>query len=152
MMETVGHLARLDADGRDRAGTGKAWLSVVRLRDGLARQGMDFGQRKSEMSKPRRQPPEIWQETRQRIWQRDQGRCQGPYCQSCPPWSLSLQSAQIDHIIEVCRGGSNSDPNLRTLCRRCHCLRANHTHQGMIAPALRDEIIPPNWRSLVWEG
>ena len=37
------------------------------------------------------------------------------------------------------------------LCRRCHVLRADKRHRGMIANALRDGIIPPNWRELVWE-
>lgn len=104
------------------------------------------------MGKPSRQPADIWRVTRQRIWTRDQGRCQGPYCQELPAWTLSLKHAHIDHIREISQGGSNQDNNLRVLCRRCHCLRANHTHQGMISSALRDELIPPNWRVLVWEG
>ena len=94
---------------------------------------------------------DIWRVTRERIWRQDQGRCQGPYCRERSPWSLSLDIAHIDHIQEISRGGSNRDQNLRTLCRRCHCLRANHTHQGMISAALRDEVIPVNWREWVWE-
>ena len=101
---------------------------------------------------PRRRPPhDIWQATRQRIWQRDLGRCLGPYCQGKPAWSLPIRQAHIDHI---CSGklGSNADSNLRTLCRRCHVLRADHRHRGMTAQALADGIIPPNWRELVWDG
>jgi len=41
--------------------------------------------------------------------------------------------------------------SLRTLCRRCHVLRKDMRHRGMIASALRDGIIPPDWRGLVWE-
>ncbi|HEY9626103.1 MAG TPA: HNH endonuclease [Coleofasciculaceae cyanobacterium] len=104
------------------------------------------------MARTRRQPSSLWQQTRTRIWNRDQGRCQGLYCQDCLPYSLPLKQAQIDHILELSNGGMNTDPNLRTLCRRCHCLRASIAHQGMIAAALRDGVIPPNWRSLVWEG
>jgi 5-methylcytosine-specific restriction endonuclease McrA len=100
----------------------------------------------------KRQPKEIWQQTRQRIWQREKGRCQGPYCKEFPEWALPLEKAHIDHIVELSRGGSNADSNLRVLCRRCHVLRANKSHQGMISAALRDGIIPPNWRELVWEG
>jgi hypothetical protein len=37
------------------------------------------------------------------------------------------------------------------LCRRCHVLRTDNTHQGMIAAALRDALIPPDWRGLVWD-
>jgi 5-methylcytosine-specific restriction endonuclease McrA len=100
----------------------------------------------------KRQPKEIWQQTRQRIWPREKGRCQGPYCKEFPEWALPLEKAHIDHIVELSRGGSNADSNLRVLCRRCHVLRANKSHQGMISAALRDGIIPPNWRELVWEG
>lgn len=104
------------------------------------------------MAASKRQPLTIWRQTRARIWQRDQARCQGPYCRNRPPHSLALKDAQIDHILELSRGGTDADINLRTLCRRCHCLRASIVHQGMIASALRDGIIPPDWRSLVWEG
>ena len=41
--------------------------------------------------------------------------------------------------------------NLRTLCRRCHALRADGRHRGLIYKALRDGRIPPDWRDLVWE-
>lgn len=64
--------------------------------------------------------------------------------------AVALDEAHIDHI-QSGKRGSNAIRNLRTLCRRCHVLRADHRHQGMIAAALRDEIIPPNWRELVWE-
>lgn len=103
------------------------------------------------ITRRRRQPLPQWRNTRVRIWQRDQGKCQGQHCQHTPLGSLPLDQAHIDHILEVCKGGSNEDSNLRTLCRRCHVLRANHTHQGMIAAALRDGIIPANWREWVWE-
>ena len=104
------------------------------------------------MAWAKRQSPALWRETRKQIWNRDEGRCQGPYCQDQPPFSLALQIAHIDHILESSKGGSDTDANLRTLCRRCHCLRSSIAHQGMIAAALRDGAIPPNWRTLVWEG
>ena len=64
---------------------------------------------------------------------------------------LSLDECHTDHI-KSGRLGDNRDSNLRTLCRRCHVLRDDKRHRGMIAGALRDGIIPPNWRELVWEG
>jgi 5-methylcytosine-specific restriction endonuclease McrA len=62
-----------------------------------------------------------------------------------------LEAAEIDHIHSG-KLATNKFKNLRTLCRRCHVLRADHRHAGMIASALRDGVIPPNWRELVWEG
>lgn len=103
------------------------------------------------MGRTKRLPKAAWQQTRRRIWERDQGKCTGPYCIDTLPYSLPLWKADVDHIIELCEGGSNRDRNLRTLCRRCHALRSSHAHQGMIAYALRADIIPPDWRSLVWE-
>jgi 5-methylcytosine-specific restriction endonuclease McrA len=98
----------------------------------------------------KRQPKAIWRATRKRIWLRDQGRCQGPYCRDQPLWSLPLERAHIDHI-QSGKLGSNAEHNLRVLCRRCHVLRADRRHQGMIAAALRAGIIPPDWRALVWD-
>lgn len=98
----------------------------------------------------KRQPKEQWYETRRRVWERDQGRCTGPYCQDMLPWSLPLEVCHIDHVRSG-KLGTNEDGNLRVLCRRCHVLRADQRHRGMIAKALEDGVIPPNWRELVWE-
>jgi hypothetical protein len=64
--------------------------------------------------------------------------------------TVALEECHIDHI-KSGKLGSNKLSNLRTLCRRCHVLRADNRHRGMIASALRDGIIPPDWRGLVWE-
>lgn len=92
----------------------------------------------------KRQPRELWQITRARIWTRD-----GGICVRCKV-DVLLDACHIDHI-KSGRLASNADTNLRTLCRRCHVLRADMRHRGMIAKALSDGIIPPNWRELVWE-
>jgi 5-methylcytosine-specific restriction enzyme A len=96
---------------------------------------------------PKKRPPvEVWRNNlRPIVWQRD-----GKGCVRCK-CVLSLDEAHIDHIVSGKRG-TNALKNLRTLCRRCHVLRADHRHAGMIANALRDGIIPFNWRELVWEG
>jgi len=88
---------------------------------------------------------ELWQEIRRKVWERD-----GHECIHCHE-SVALNRCHIDHIRSG-KLGTNEKKNLRTLCRRCHVLRADHRHRGMIAKALRDGVIPPNWRELVWEG
>jgi len=106
--------------------------------------------RSGEVRMPKsRQDKEVWRETRRKIWLRDKGKCQGPYCQDKPEWSISLRKCHIDHI-QSGKFGSNHIDNLRTLCRRCHVLRRDMRHRGMIASALRDGIIPADWRGLVW--
>jgi 5-methylcytosine-specific restriction enzyme A len=92
----------------------------------------------------RRQPFEIWRETRKRVWERD-----GQTCTHCHK-PLALNQCHIDHIHSG-RLGTNHMANLRVLCRRCHVLRSDSRHRGMIAKALKDEIIPPNWREFVWD-
>ena len=92
----------------------------------------------------RRPPPEIWEERRRLVWERDAG-----YCTHCG-LPVALDECHCDHIRSG-KLGSNEMANLRTLCRRCHVLRADNRHRGMIAAALRDGIIPPDWRGLVWE-
>lgn len=94
----------------------------------------------------KRQPLAIWKETRRRIWLRDQGQCQFPGGKH----PVALVECHIDHIISG-KKGSNTDENLRVLCRFHHMLRADLRHRGMIAAALRDGIIPPDWRRYVWD-
>lgn len=95
---------------------------------------------------PKKRPPkEVWVlNIRPIIWKRDGGKCK-----RCG-LSLTLKDCHIDHI-KSGKLGNNSLINLRTLCRTCHVLRADLRHQGMVAAALRDGIIPSNWRDLVWE-
>jgi 5-methylcytosine-specific restriction enzyme A len=92
-----------------------------------------------------RLPRELWRARRVEVWNRDHGQC--VRCR-CP---VALRACHIDHIRSG-KLGTNHLWNLRTLCRRCHALRADPRHRGMIAKALRDGVIPPNWRELVWEG
>lgn len=94
---------------------------------------------------PRHRPPrEIWEEQRREAWERD-----GHQCTHCGV-TVALDECHTDHI-KSGKLGSNKLSNLRTLCRRCHVLRADNRHRGMVASALRDGIIPPDWRGLVWE-
>lgn len=95
---------------------------------------------------PRHRPPrDVWDALRLIVLERDRWQC--VRC-NLP---VAVDTANIDHI----RSGklaTNALSNLRALCRRCHVLRADNRHRGMIAAALRDGLIPPDWRSLVWEG
>jgi 5-methylcytosine-specific restriction endonuclease McrA len=88
---------------------------------------------------------ESWDIKRAGVWQRDGGIC--VHCHT----PVALEVCHIDHIRSGKLAG-NDLSNLRVLCRRCHVLRSDHRHRGMIAAALRDGIIPPNWRELVWDG
>lgn len=92
----------------------------------------------------KRQPKEIWAITRERIWLRDNQKC--IKCNK----ELSLKECHIDHIVSG-KTGTNEDSNLRTLCIKCHVLRADLRHDGMRANAIKKGIIPPNWRQLVWK-
>ena len=92
----------------------------------------------------KRQEISIWHKTRKRIWERDNHKC--IHCGK----EVKLKECHVDHIIRVKKGG-NKDDNLRTLCRRCHVLRKDFGHRGMIASALRIGIIDHNWRNEVWE-
>jgi len=94
----------------------------------------------------KRQPREIWLSTRKQVWLRDHGLCQYPYGKH----PVSLEEAHIDHIRSG-KLGTNGMSNLRTLCRYHHVLRLDRRHRGMIAKALRDGVIPPNWRDLLWD-
>ncbi len=97
---------------------------------------------------PKHRPPKaVWEHLRRQVWERDGGLCQYPH----GPHPVALADAHIDHIVSGKRG-SNRLANLRTLCRYHHVLRADQRHRGMVAAALRDGLLPPTWRDLVWEG
>lgn len=94
---------------------------------------------------PKKRPPrEVWNQLRLIVWNRDNHQC--IRCGVI----IAIDECHIDHI-QSGKTGSNSIKNLRTLCRRCHVLRTDFRHRGMIAKALKDGIIPDNWRELVWE-
>jgi 5-methylcytosine-specific restriction enzyme A len=95
---------------------------------------------------PKNRPPqEVWfQNIRPIVWERDNKKCT-----RCGK-SVTLKECHIDHI-QSGKLGSNKLKNLRTLCKVCHVLRADHRHHGMIAKALKEGIIPTNWRDYVWE-
>lgn len=92
----------------------------------------------------KRQPREIWLQTRKRILQRDNFKC--VRCKI----HLEESSAHIDHI-KSGKLSNNHDSNLRTLCRKCHTLRLDHRHRGMISKALKLGIIDADWRDHLWE-
>jgi 5-methylcytosine-specific restriction endonuclease McrA len=92
----------------------------------------------------KRQPRQVWRETRRRVLTRDSFKCV-----RCAI-DLTEQTAHIDHI-QSGRRGTNHLSNLRALCPRCHVLRSDPRHRGMIAKALREGLIPSNWRELVWD-
>ena len=95
---------------------------------------------------PRHRPPrEVWFGLREQVYKRDGGQCVRCHTE------VALNKCHIDHI-QSGKNGTNKLSNLRTLCRRCHVLRADMRHRGMISSAIRDGIIPPDWRELVWEG
>ena len=93
----------------------------------------------------RRQPREIWKDTRVRVLQRDEYCCVRCGC------SVTIETAHIDHIVSG-KKGNNHISSLRTLCVTCHALRADHRHEGLRGKALAKGLIPPNYRELLWEG
>lgn len=93
----------------------------------------------------KRTPSETWYTNiRPIIWKRDEGKCV-----KCGIY-ISLGECHIDHIISG-RLGSNKFSNLRTLCPKCHVLRLDIHHRGMIKSALRKTLITADWRKFVWE-
>lgn len=94
---------------------------------------------------PKSRPPqEVWQSLRLLIWERDARKCS--HCQI----EIALDKFHCDHIRSG-KLGTNQLSNLRVLCRRCHVLRSDKRHRGMVAIAIEDGIIPPDWRKLVWD-
>ncbi len=92
-----------------------------------------------------RPPRELWRALRRIVWHRDGRRCTRCRC------SVTSIGAHIDNVLSG-RLGRNRVKDLRTLCRRCHVLRADPRHRGLIGGALRDGIDPSDLGALTWEG
>lgn len=93
----------------------------------------------------KRTPTETWYKNiRPIIWKRDNGKCV-----NCGI-KIGLKDSHIDHIISGLYG-DNKLKNLRTLCARCHALRLDINHRGMIQSAIRKKLISADWRKFVWE-
>ena len=60
-----------------------------------------------------------WEATRLRIFQRDGWHCQVQL--SC----CTGAATQIDHIVQLAKGGSDEDSNLRAACSPCNLARGD---------------------------
>jgi 5-methylcytosine-specific restriction endonuclease McrA len=92
----------------------------------------------------KRLPAETWKNNiRPIVWNKDKKKC--VRCKS----PVTLTKCHIDHIQSGLKG-TNKINNLRTLCRKCHVLRKDFRHRRLIHKALKDGLIPPNWREHLW--
>ncbi len=51
------------------------------------------------------------------VWQRDEGKCV-----QCG----SNARLEFDHIIPICKGGSNTERNIQLLCEKCNREKSGH--------------------------
>ncbi len=70
---------------------------------------------------------EYWQQ-RDRVFQRDRGKCQSPHCVDMPDFYLDGKDWELDHIVPISKSEGyesfvNSDENMRVLCLFCHATR-----------------------------
>jgi 5-methylcytosine-specific restriction endonuclease McrA len=54
---------------------------------------------------------------------------------TCPQWyryggSFNESMYQIDHIKELCNGGTNKPENLHALCPHCHAAKTNYMNRN----------------------
>ena len=57
---------------------------------------------------------------------------------------------EIDHIVELCIGGSNEDSNLQALCIMCHRVKTSRSQMAskpkLVKPKIKES--PPTWNGL----
>lgn len=56
-----------------------------------------------------------WRRKRQRVLQRDKG-----LCQPCLKQGVYTPATEVDHIVNIASGGTDSDDNLQAICGPCH--------------------------------
>ena len=59
-----------------------------------------------------------WRRIRERILQRDKG-----LCQPCLKQGFYTPANEVDHIVNIASGGTDSDDNLQAICGPCHKLK-----------------------------
>lgn len=57
---------------------------------------------------------------RKRVFRRSGGLCECPDCQSGYPVAITMRTFELDHIVPLYQGGSNSITNCRALHVLCH--------------------------------
>jgi 5-methylcytosine-specific restriction endonuclease McrA len=66
---------------------------------------------------------------------------------------------EIDHIVELCNGGSNEDSNLQALCIMCHRVKTSRIQMASKSKLVKPKIVtkadkpkieesPPTWNGL----
>lgn len=65
-----------------------------------------------------------WRETRARVLQRDNHRCQirGPRC--------TINATEVDHRTPAYLGGTNDPANLQSVCHACHAQKTAQESQA----------------------
>jgi 5-methylcytosine-specific restriction endonuclease McrA len=86
-----------------------------------------------------------WRETRKRML-----RKLPAICPLCVRWIVDVDSAHIDHVLPVSRGGDDRPSNLRMVHKRCNLSRGNRGVRA-VRPAKPSGIRPPqpstgHWR------
>lgn len=66
-----------------------------------------------------------WEQTRERILERDAG-----LCQEHKRRGQIVAGREVDHITPKALGGTDSDANLQTLCTECHRTKTARESRG----------------------
>jgi 5-methylcytosine-specific restriction endonuclease McrA len=61
---------------------------------------------------------------------------------------------EIDHIVELCKGGSNEDGNLQALCIMCHRVKTSRLQMAPKPKAAKPKAVKPKAAepSRMWNG
>lgn len=96
-------------------------------RVGMYSQGRSTSTARRRSTNRRTTYPANWDELKKAVKLRDKGRC----C-NCGKDHATVRAEgmylEVDHIVRLADGGTNSMLNLQTLCTNCHKNRANHRH------------------------
>ena len=69
-----------------------------------------------------------WRTIRERILKRDGYMCQ---CDTCR--GVRLLADEVDHILPISQGGTDSDDNLRSINKNCHKLKTSQESGGAVS-------------------
>ena len=69
--------------------------------------------------------------------QRQRRLIASPLCRECAAYGFSRAAEEIDHIVPLARGGTDTDDNVQSLCKSCHKARTSSMRKDILNTSMK---------------
>ena len=70
---------------------------------------------------------------------------QHPLCQHCKQAGKVTMATEVDHVMPLCKGGTDDPQNLSSLCAECHRTKTNQDLGYRPARRVGTDGVPEGW-------